>query len=121
MKWFIYVVKDNYMNFYGRARRTEYWMFVLINMLIGAVLGILSWALGTFGIVLANIYSLALLLPGLALSVRRLHDINKSWPWIFINFVPLVGTIWYIILMCTEGVSGDNQYGPDPKANDYVA
>nr|WP_302052016.1 DUF805 domain-containing protein [Hymenobacter sp. BRD128] len=65
---------------------------------------------------LYGLYSLALLIPSLAVGVRRLHDVGKSGFFMLIAFVPLVGAIWLLVLFCTEGTRGDNEYGPDPKA-----
>lgn len=104
------VVFENYLNFKGRARRKEFWMFVLVNCVISFVLSFgLNLISPTVGM-LANIYSLAVLLPALGVAVRRMHDINKEWWFILI---PL-----YNLYLCTiEGDKGPNQYGADPKAN----
>lgn len=116
-------VLKKYVEFSGRARRREYWLFYLANILLGVAGGILmliAFALGAAGLasflyILLVLYSLATLLPGLALTVRRLHDTGRDWPWIFIIFVPLIGGIWFLVLMIIEGEAGDNTYGPDPK------
>ena len=115
MNYYLDVLKK-YIVFDGRARRKEYWMFILFNVIIGGVLAILDSILGTA--ILGYLYSLAVLLPSLAVQVRRLHDINKPWYWIFITLIPLVGPIWMIVLMATEGTRGDNDFGPDPKAGE---
>jgi uncharacterized membrane protein YhaH (DUF805 family) len=107
MNWYLEVLKK-YAVFSGRARRKEFWMFVLINFIIGVVLSFISDYL-------SYAYSLAVFIPGLAVSVRRLHDIGKSGWWIFINLVPLIGWIWYILLAVADGQAGENQYGPNPK------
>jgi uncharacterized membrane protein YhaH (DUF805 family) len=114
MKWFKKCVTTDYANFNGRARREEYWMFVLFNMIIatalGFVLGLLSlpdW--------LAYIYSLAIVVPNIAVSVRRLHDIGKSGLWCLIGFIPLIGAIWLLILFCKDSEPGANKYGENPK------
>jgi len=123
MSWYMAVLKK-YAVFSGRTRRKEYWYFFLVNVIIALVLGALS------GIVAGNsnsgsstnvfscisgLYSLAVLLPGLGVVVRRLHDIGKSGAWIFIGLIPLVGAIWLLVLMATDSQAGDNQYGPNPK------
>lgn len=113
INWYLKVVRDNYVNFSGRARRSEYWYFVLCNFLISIVLGIIGYVLGLSFI--SNIYGLALLLPSLAVSVRRLHDVNKSGWFLLISLIPLIGTIWLIVVLATEGNRGSNQYGEDPK------
>lgn len=120
MKWFKKVLIENYANFSGRARRQEYWMFVLIWLLIVTSIVILDSLteeyLGfTWISIVGGIFVLATLIPWLAVNIRRLHDIGKSGGYLFINLIPLIGRIWYIILVATNGDSGPNQYGPDPK------
>ena len=124
MYWYLKVIKDNYANFSGRARRKEYWMFVLVQLVI--LILVLSYASlvdDLFGSpVVGSIlgfYILATLVPWLALNVRRLHDTGKSGGYIFINLIPIIGRIWYIVLVATEGEFGPNQYGPDPKGDDF--
>jgi uncharacterized membrane protein YhaH (DUF805 family) len=125
MNWYLAVVKK-YAVFAGRARRKEYWMFVLFNILIIFAIAILAAIFtgigGKFGSALAStiygltsIYSLALIIPTLAVVVRRLHDVGKSGWWYFIILVPLIGGIWLLVLMCTDSQPGTNQYGPNPK------
>lgn len=110
------VVFENYANFEGRARRREYWMFALANCLIGIIWGVI---MGILGLPQACVYlpTLALFLPGLAVSVRRLHDIGKSGWWLLIAFIPLIGGIWLLILHAQDGQPGSNQYGENPKEN----
>ncbi|WJS95604.1 DUF805 domain-containing protein [Flavobacterium johnsoniae] len=102
------VVLNNYANFKGRARRKEYWMFFLVNVIISVVLnnvlGLISPSLAIIG----SIYSLAVLVPSIAVGVRRLHDIGKEWWFLLIP-------IYNIVLLATEGEKGSNQYGADPK------
>ena len=99
-------VLQNYVNFNGRARRKEYWMFVLFNFIASFILGFIGLLLDfTF---LANLYSLAVLLPSIAVGVRRMHDVGKSGWYILIP-------IYNLILCGTEGDNGENEYGPDPK------
>lgn len=112
MNWFLGVIQK-YAVFSGRARRKEYWMFVLFNFIFAAAASIIDSILGTY--LISPLYSLAVFVPSLAVSVRRLHDIGKSGAWIFISLIPLAGPIWLLILLATEGNRGDNQYGPDPK------
>ncbi len=122
MDWYL-MVWQKYAQFTGRSRRKEYWMFFLFNMIACAVLyaAILVAFLAsqkTIGIFLACLcvlYGLAGVVPGLAVSVRRLHDINKSGWWILISLVPGVGGLILLVLDCIEGDPGDNQYGPNPK------
>lgn len=107
MKYYVKVLQ-NYATFSGRARRSEYWYFTLFNLIIYVALMILGLKMG-FPI-LALIYSLAVLIPGIAVAVRRMHDVGKSGWYLLIP-------IYNLILACTNGNSGDNEYGPDPKAS----
>ena len=125
MEWYLKVMRDNYANFTGRARRKEYWMFALFQAIIMIVLVILDNVLGLgFDIggiplgygVLYTIGALAHFIPGLAVNVRRLHDVGKSGWFYLIALIPFIGIIWLLVLMCTDGDKGDNAYGPDPKA-----
>ena len=125
MEWYLKVMRDNYANFTGRARRKEYWMFALFQAIIMIVLVILDNVLGLgFDIggiplgygVLYTIGALAHFIPGLAVVVRRLHDVGKSGWFYLIALIPFIGIIWLLVLMCTDGDKGDNAYGPDPKA-----
>lgn len=107
------VVVENYANFKGRARRKEYWMFILGNLIISIILQIIDAVTGlTFGVaemgILRLIYTLVVLIPGIAVGVRRMHDIDKSGWYVLIP-------IYNIILFATEGEKGSNQYGADPK------
>ena len=114
MEWYLKVVRDNYANFNGRASRQEYWMFNLFNFIFTIVVGFIDGFL-SLGF-LSLLYVLAILIPGLAVLVRRLHDVNKSGWWFFIIFIPIIGAIWMLILLCTDGNPGENSYGPSPKA-----
>lgn len=118
MNWYIEVLKK-YATFTGRARRTEYWMFVLINFAISLALGIVEGVAGAAMDsdvrILSSLYSLAVLLPSLAVGVRRLHDTDRSGWWMFIAFVPLLGILVLLYFFILEGTQGPNQYGPDPK------
>lgn len=104
----------NYATFTGRSRRSDYWYAFLANFIIGLILGVLK-AIVPALLFLSVIYSLAVLIPGIALTVRRLHDTGKSGFWIFIAFVPLVGGIILIVFLATDS-EPDNMYGPNPKA-----
>ena len=110
----VQTVIGNYANFNGRARRSEYWWFVLfVNVLVSALmfLGLLVSELLFF--VLA-IFALAVILPSLAVTVRRLHDTNRSGWWILVNLIPYVGGLVLLVLCAFAGTSGPNRYGPDP-------
>ena len=119
MNWYLAVLKK-YAVFTGRARRKEYWMFILFYTIFGLVVGIIDNVAGLrlgptpYGII-STIYSLAMFLPALAVLVRRLHDIGKSGWWMLISLIPLAGAIWLLVLVCLQGNSGTNKYGQDPK------
>ncbi|SHG59406.1 DUF805 domain-containing protein [Flavobacterium defluvii] len=125
IEWYKKVVFENYANFKGRARRSEYWYFALANGIISFLLIIIGLILGAIfgdavtgaviGYILFALYSFATILPGLGVIVRRLHDVGKSGWFYFVAFIPFAGPIWILILLCTEGDRGSNQYGPDPK------
>lgn len=104
------VVFENYLNFKGRARRKEFWMFCLVNMIIGFVIGFLAGLISPSLMIIANAYCLAVLLPGIGVAVRRMHDVDKEWWYILIP-------IYSLYLCFIEGDRGSNQYGPDPKNN----
>lgn len=119
MEWYLAVLRK-YAVFTGRARRREFWMFTLVNVLISIGLSIIDTILGTdygagYGI-LSTIYGLAVLIPSIAVGVRRLHDTGRTGWWLLIGLVPCVGLIVLIVFYATEGQRGDNQYGADPKA-----
>ncbi len=107
-------LKVNYCNFNGRASRSQYWYYVLFTAILGVVLTILTAIIGEVGTYITYLVDLALLLPGLGLAVRRLHDINKSGWFIFLALIPLVGAIILIIWFCKESDMQPNQYGPVP-------
>lgn len=117
--WYFEAVKK-YAVFNGRARRKEYWMFALFFLIFIIVAAIIDVALGTTtedgAGILVTIYILAMILPSLSVSVRRLHDLGKSGWFYLINFIPFIGAIWFLVLMCTEGNRGNNNFGADPKA-----
>jgi len=118
MNWYFQVLKK-YVVFDGRARRREYWYFVLFNIIIAFVLGIIDGFVGFAtdgGLgVLSGIYTLAILLPGIGVSIRRLHDTGRSGWWLFINLVPLIGGLIVLLFMVGDSQKGTNQYGPSPK------
>lgn len=129
MEWYLKVVRDNYANFNGRARRKEYWMFVLINIGVSIVLGIIDNILGlkigggdlaAYGGgtgVIGSIYSLAIFIPSLAVTVRRLHDTGKSG-WNYLWVLTCIGAFYVLYLLIQEGDHGQNEYGADPKGEE---
>jgi uncharacterized membrane protein YhaH (DUF805 family) len=119
VSWYLEALKK-YAVFHGRSRRAEYWYFVLFNLIVAIVLAAIDSLLGTFSSaqnigLLSGIYSLAVLIPTLAVTIRRLHDIDRSGWWILINLVPLIGTIVLLVFALMDGTPGDNRYGPNPK------
>ncbi|WCO00919.1 DUF805 domain-containing protein [Psychroserpens ponticola] len=120
MEWYLKVVRDNYANFTGRARRQEYWMFVLFNFIFIIAVAMISGFLSSFleapiFMGLYIIYILGVIIPSLAVAVRRLHDTGKSGWYYLVSLIPFIGGIWLLILLATEGDVGPNAYGPDPK------
>jgi|TARA_Y100000310_G_C19974365_1_gene486915 uncharacterized membrane protein YhaH (DUF805 family) len=113
MEWYLKVVRDNYANFNGRASRQEYWMFFLFNMIFAFVAAFLDGFLGLGFLYI--LYALGLFIPGLAVGIRRLHDVGKSGWWLLITLIPLIGAIWILILLCTDSNPGENGFGPSPK------
>jgi uncharacterized membrane protein YhaH (DUF805 family) len=162
MKWYLHVIR-NYANFKGRARRKEFWMFVLFNFIFSILASILDnmlglnfqidsgqevndiWMRSASGGYINSLYSLFILIPSLAVSVRRLHDINKSGKILIlfyavlilsviagitsaVLFSPLILVVVFLVMaifgilllvwMCTDGTPGTNKYGPNPKSNE---
>ena len=103
-----------YVDFSGRARRSEYWRFAQSIFIVYIVASILGRAIHA-GAILADLVALGLFLPSLAVAVRRLHDTNRSGWFYLISFIPLVGAIILIVFMCQDSASGPNRYGPSPK------
>lgn len=112
MNYYTDVLKK-YAVFDGRARRSEYWYFALFNFIAGILVGILASILEFKQ--LGNIYSLAVLVPSLAVLSRRLHDTNRSFWWALLMFIPIIGWIALLIFVCQDSTAGSNQYGPNPK------
>ena len=116
------VLTQNYAEFTGRARRAEFWWFGLVNVVVYFGILVLSLILGSFSdtlgglvFVLYVIYALAVIVPYFAVTVRRLHDTNKSGWMILIAMIPLVGPIALLVFYLTDGDPGENQYGPSTK------
>jgi uncharacterized membrane protein YhaH (DUF805 family) len=119
MNWYLKVLK-NYAGFSGRAQRAEYWFFFLFNMIASILLLVVDGVLGTFDMasglgLLYAVYSLAVLIPSVAVSVRRLHDIGKSGWWLLIAFIPFVGPIVLLVFFILDSQVTENTYGPNPK------
>lgn len=119
MNWYLKVLKQ-FADFSGRARRKEYWMFVLFNMIFGIVAMIIDNLLNLSSSEIGygpiyGIYTLIMLIPGLSVAVRRLHDVGKSGWMLLISLIPLVGAIWLLVLMVTDSQEGANKWGENPK------
>ena len=118
MKWYIEVMRK-YAVFSGRARRQEYWMFVLSNVIIVVFLGIIDGMADSDSegsrSTLTTLYVLATLIPFLAVGVRRLHDTGRSGWWMLIGVIPIIGAIVLLIFIIQDSQLMDNQYGPNPK------
>jgi uncharacterized membrane protein YhaH (DUF805 family) len=113
-EWYVDAIKNHYFDFNGRSRRSAYWFFVLLNAIVTIVVAVIDIVVGTYPIIY-YVYALAIFLPNLGLSVRRLHDVDKSGWWILISLIPIVGIIWFIILAATDSTSGENRFGANPK------
>lgn len=122
MQYFVKCL-ENYANFKGRATRKEYWMYYLFY----TILYLVVWSIDAAGMVMENkamslvgsalifLFTLGLLVPTWAVCIRRLHDVGKSGWYILVNLIPIIGCIWFFILMCTDSQSGTNKYGDNPK------
>ena len=112
MNWYLEALNKKYALFTGRARRQEYWMFVLFNLIATLGLGIIEDIAGITPpdqmFLLPNLYSLAVAIPSTAVGVRRMHDTNRSGWWLLL---PIVN----ILFLVEDSQPGDNQYGPNPK------
>ena len=123
MEWYLKVFRQ-YADFRGRARRKEYWMFTLFNCIFIGVGAMILFLIGntislTAGMVALGIsvaiYTLVLLIPTLAVTVRRLHDTGKSGWFVLLNLIPYVGGLVLFIFMCIDSDYGENKWGPNPK------
>lgn len=122
MNWYLEVLR-NYAVFTGRSRRKEYWYYFLINFLIITALLLIDNLLGTLdqeaGMgLLSGIYALAVLIPGIAVAVRRLHDTDRTGWWVLIALIPIVGGIILIFFLIQDSTAGDNRFGSNPKGMD---
>ena len=120
MNWYLEAVKK-YAVFEGRARRKEFWFFILFAYIFAFVLGFIDGMIGTISAdvglgLLSGLFVLAMFIPNISVTVRRLHDTDRSGWWWWICLVPLIGGIWLLVLLVLDGTPGENQYGPDSKA-----
>lgn len=121
MEWMLMPVR-RYADFSGRSRRKEFWMFQLgifllyiAVLVLAAILGAISETLSGIVMIIFAIAMLGLIIPSLAVAVRRLHDQDKSGWMLLLGLIPLIGSIILLVFYCTDGTPGPNQYGPDPK------
>ncbi|MFC0323116.1 DUF805 domain-containing protein [Gallibacterium melopsittaci] len=118
MNWYLSVVRK-YAVFTGRARRKEFWIFMLLYTISSMILEQIDISIGfyhaEYGGVLSGVYGLALFIPSIAVGTRRLHDINRSGWWQLLWFIPIIGWIILIIFFSLNGTKGNNRFGEDPK------
>ena len=113
MEWYIKCLK-NYAVFSGRARRKEHWYFTLFSLIVMLVLYVLEFVVGLL-VVLSVIYSFGIIIPSLAVGIRRLHDTGRCGWGMLLNLIPIVGWIVLIVFLASDSEPGDNDYGPNPK------
>ncbi len=122
MNWYLGVLKK-YAVFEGRARREEYWFFVLFNILISMALALIDWFTGNVdpetGIgLLGGLYAIGVMIPGMAVSVRRLHDTGRCGWWLLITLIPVIGALVFLYFMVLDSNAGSNEYGQSPKSGE---
>lgn len=122
MNWYLEVLKK-YAVFEGRARRKEYWFFILFNVLISIAMAVIDRLTGNVspenGLgILSGLYALGVMIPGIAVSVRRLHDTGRNGWWLLITFVPIIGAIVFFYFMVLNSDAETNEYGSSPKGNE---
>lgn len=115
MQWYLRVLRQ-YCVLSGRASRREYWMFMLVNVIVAVVLGGIQYLLKMDNSLLTVIYNLAVALPALGVTVRRLHDSNRSGYWCFIALIPFIGTLVLLYFMILESDKGANRFGDVPAS-----
>ena len=116
---------EKYAVFSGRSRRKEYWYFVLLVVIISIALSLIDSLIGAYDRssgagLLSTIFSLAILIPSIAMSIRRLHDIHRTGWWVLISLVPLIGWIVLLVFHVQDGTPGTNRFGPNPKSASVV-
>lgn len=113
MDWYFWVLR-NYATFHGRAHRREFWMFTLVNIILFGVLNVIDRIVGWHHI-LSLVYALLMLVPTLAVQVRRLHDTNRSWRWLLLMIIPLLGSLVLLAFYSQRGTPQENEFGPEPQ------
>lgn len=130
MDWMLMPLR-RYADFSGRSRRKEYWMFALFQVLVIAAISVVALVTGGFSntdgtgigmiaIALFGLYALAIIIPSIAVQVRRFHDQDKSGWFVLLGFIPYVGGLIVLVFMCLDGTRGENRFGPDPKGGDHL-
>lgn len=117
MNWYLTCLRK-YFVFSGRARRKEYWFFALFNFIFAFAAGTIDLILNTVGF-FSGIYYLAIFIPSLAVTIRRLHDTSRSGWWLLIVFIPIIGAITLFIFMLLDSKPETNKYGANPKATNF--
>ena len=125
---------SKYVTFSGRAQRSEFWWFVLFTFVVSMVLSVVdsvlfgtttttatSFESSTDTPIFSGLFSLAVLLPGISVAVRRLHDTDRSGWWYWLLLIPLIGFIILVVWFASKGTDGDNRFGPDPLGGDSSA
>ena len=105
---------SNYVNFSGRACRSEYWYWILFIIIADIVAAIIDQALGIQ--LVTGLFGLVTIIPNIAIAIRRLHDLDRTGWWVLLGFIPLIGWIILLIWYVTKGTDGPNRFGPDPLA-----
>jgi uncharacterized membrane protein YhaH (DUF805 family) len=105
---------SNYVNFSDRSSRSAYWWWILFYVLGGIVAGIIDALIGTDMRIVSGLFGLAMILPNLAVAIRRLHDLDRTGWWVLLGLIPIIGWIILLIWYCTKGTDGPNRFGPDP-------
>ena len=133
MEWMLMPLR-RYVDFSGRSRRKEYWMFVLLILIVGVTLGLITGSFTTTSdpenafqaatwsssSILLGLFYLAIFIPALAVQVRRFHDQDKTGWLVLLNFIPFIGGLIVLVFMCLEGTRGENRFGPDPKSDENI-
>jgi len=120
MKWFLDALRSKYATFTGRARRKEYWYYLLFYLLSIFVLTFLDVVIGTYSEeaevgLLGGLFVLATIVPSIAVAVRRLHDTDRSGWWVLLNLIPIIGGIVLLVFTLLDSQPGANRFGPNPK------
>ncbi len=125
--YYVNVFKNKYADFSGRARRSEYWYFALFNALLGMVLGFVAGLLGgimgneTVTLIIIGVFYLGIIIPSIAIGVRRLHDTGKSGWLYLLALIPILGGLILLVFFCTDSQAGTNKWGANPKGHNAIA